>query len=98
VLRAEFMAALQASDQEIATPARPGEKEFFNKACRLRDMLSTPLGPGGNTRVQEGTPPRERAWSEPVPLRRAFDSIKTAPIHSPRPQSKMLDAPWTCSC
>jgi hypothetical protein len=84
VLRAEFMEALQASGQEIATPARPGEEEFFNKACRLLDMLSTPLGPGGNTRVQEGTPPGERAWSEPVPLPHAFDSIKTALIHSPK--------------
>jgi hypothetical protein len=84
VLRAEFMAALQASGQEVVTTARPGDKEFFNKACRLLDMLSTPPGPGGNTRVQEGTPPGEQAWSEPVPLRRAFDSIKTAMFHSPK--------------
>jgi hypothetical protein len=34
--------------------------------------------------VQEGTPPGERAWSEPVPLRHAFDSIKTALFHSPK--------------
>jgi hypothetical protein len=84
MLRVEFVVVLQASGQEVVATARPGDKEFFNKACRLLDMLSTPPGPGGNTRVQEGTPPGERAWSEPVPLRRAFDSIKMAMFHSPK--------------